>query len=114
MKKNKKIKKTEIEFYKYQDHCYHVLDNLIKDGWDNKKFNIGMPPEFILVYIFLNVIFKHSPLMDEGKEHLLNYLKALFSNIPDDLKQAINHLEYKRTKKEKKNFENILKKSVLH
>ena len=114
MKKNKKINQSEIAFYKYQDHCYQVLENLIKDGWDDKKFKMDMPPEFILVYIFLNVIFKHTPLMDEGKEDLLRHLKDLFGKMPDDLKQAIECLTYKRDKKEQKKFEKTLKKSVLH
>ena len=37
MKKNKKINQSKIAFYKYQNHCYQVLENLIKDGWDDKK-----------------------------------------------------------------------------
>jgi hypothetical protein len=100
MKKNKKINQSKIAFYKYQNHCYQVLMN--------------MPPEFILVYIFLNVIFKHTPLMDEGKEDLLRHLKDLFGKMPDDLEQAIECLTYKRDKKEQKKFEKTLKKSLLH
>ena len=114
MKKNKKINQSKIAFYKYQNHCYQVLENLIKDGWDDKKFKMNMPPEFILVYIFLNVIFKHTPLMDEGKEDLLRHLKDLFGKMPYDLEQAIECLTHKRDKKEQKKFEKTLKKSLLH
>ena len=114
MKKNKKINQSEIAFYKYQGHCYQVLENLIKDGWDDKKFKMDMPPEFILVYIFLNVIFKHTPLMDEGKEDLLRHLKNLFNKMPDDLEQAIECLTHKREEKENRNIKNIIKNSILH
>jgi len=114
MKKNKEEKIKEIEFFKYQNHCYKVLENLIRDGWDDKKFNMGMPPEFILVYIFLNVIFKHTPLLDEGKEHLLKHLKDLFGKMPDDLEQAIECLTHKREEKENRNIKKIIKNSILH
>ena len=86
----KKEKKEEIQFLKYQEHCYNTLNNLLDDGWNKYKFN--MPPEFILSLIFINSILRHPSLMQDGKQAWLTSYKKICKDLPDDVDEAIKKL----------------------
>jgi len=104
MKKNKK----EIEFFKYQLHCHTQLEKLIDDGWE--RFNINMPPEFILSITFVNAILTSEKLVPEAKKAWLNSYKKIFRELPDNVEEAIKKLS---PNKNNKNAEKV-KKWVLH
>ena len=87
---SKKKNKKEIEFLKYQEHCYNTLNNLLDDGWNKYKFH--MPPEFILSLIFVNTILKHPNLALDGKEAWLKSYKKIFKELPDDVDGALKKL----------------------
>ena len=107
-KKKNKINTNEVEFLKYQDHAYNVLEQLINDGWDRFKFD--QPPEFILTMSFLNSVLTHPNLGREGKNAWLKGIKNIIKDLPDDSEDA-----YKKMFPEN-NEDTIktLKKSVLN
>ena len=85
-----KKNKNEIEFLKYQEHCYNTLNNLLDDGWNKYKFD--MPPEFVLSLIFVNSILRHPNLKSDGKEEWLKSYKKIFKELPDDVEGALKKL----------------------
>ena len=87
---SKKKNKNEIEFLKYQEHCYNTLNNLLDDGWNKYKFD--MPPEFVLSLIFVNSILRHPNLKSDGKEEWLKSYKKIFKELPDDVEGALKKL----------------------
>ena len=104
MKKNK----SEIEFLKYQEHCYNTLNNLLDDGWNKYKFD--MPPEFIVSLIFINSILKHPNLALEGKEAWLTSYKKIIKELPNDVDSAVKKL----FPKDNEETVELVKKSVLN
>jgi len=107
-KKKNKIDSNEIQFLKYQDHAYNVLEQLINDGWDRFKFD--QPPEFILIMSFLNSVLRHPNLGREGKNAWLQGVKNILKDLPDDSEDALNKLFPENNKETIK----TLKKSVLN
>ena len=87
---SKKKKKSEIEFLRYQEHCYNTLNKLLDDGWNKYKFDI--PPEFVLSLIFVNSILRHPNLKLDGKEEWLKSYKKIFKELPDDVDGALKKL----------------------
>ena len=105
--KNKE-KKEDLEFFKYQKLCYERLENLLDAGWNDFKFI--QPPEFILGIVFINSILAHPNLCSEGKQEWLKAYKKIFSEMPDDVEEAIKKLTPKDSEETNEEF----KKSILH
>ena len=103
-----KEEKNDREFFKYQKLCYERLENLLDTGWNDFKFN--QPPEFILGIVFINSILAHPNLSLEGKQEWLTAYKRIFSEMPDDVEEAIKKMTPKKS--EKTNEE--VKKSILN
>ena len=105
---SKKKNKKEIEFLKYQEHCYNSLNNLLNDGWNKYKFDI--PPEFVLSLIFVNSILRHPNLKSDGKEEWLKSYKKIFKELPDDVDGALKKLFPENNKETVE----LVKKTVLN
>ena len=103
-----KEEKNDLEFFKYQKLCYERIENLLDTGWDDFKFN--QPPEFILGIVFINSILAHPNLCSEGKQEWLKAYKKIFSEMPDDIEEAIKKI----TPKKSKETSVKVKKSILH
>ena len=103
-----KEKKKDLEFFKYQKLCYEKLENLLDAGWNDFKFN--QPPEFILGIVFINSILTHPNLCSEGKQEWLTSYKRIFSEMPDDIEEAMKKITPKRSEETIK----VVKKSILH
>ena len=105
--KSKKEKKDR-DFFKYQVLCYNRLENLLDTGWNDFKFN--QPPEFILGIVFINSILAHPNLCLDGKQEWLTSYKRIFSEMPDDVEEAIKKITPRKSKKTNE----IVRKSILH
>ena len=103
-----KKEKNDREFFKYQELCYERLGDLLDAGWNDFKFN--QPPEFILGMVFINSILKHPNLCLEGKQGWLTGYKKIFSEMPNDVEEAIKKI----TPKKSKETSEVVKKSILH
>ena len=77
--------KKEKIFLKFQKYCYEELDKIIDDGWDDKKYKLEMPPEFILSLLFLPALLSHKNLCREGKQDLLKGFKRIVEKYPENL-----------------------------
>tara|TARA_R110001583_G_scaffold156985_1_gene308893 strand:+ start:138 stop:446 length:309 start_codon:yes stop_codon:yes gene_type:complete len=102
------MKKIDREFLNYQKLCYEKLDALLDAGWNDFKFN--QPPEFILGLTFINSILTHPNLCLEGKQEWLKAYKRIFSEMPDDLEEAVEKMTPKKSVK----INEEVKKSILH
>ena len=102
------MKKNDREFLKYQKLCYEKLEDLLDKGWNDFKFN--QPPEFILGLTFISSIFAHPNLCLEGKQEWLKAYKRIFSEMPDDVEEAMKKMTLKKSGKTNEE----VKKSILH
>ena len=67
MKKNK-LDKSDKALIEYQIYATLEFEKIIKAGWDDKKYPLDMPPEFVLVHCLQRAVSNNPKLCEEAKE----------------------------------------------
>jgi len=102
------MSKKEKIFFKYQKYCYEQLDKILDDGWDDKKYKLEMPPEFILSLLFIPALLSHKNLCNDGKQDLLKSFKKIVADYPENLD------DFFEKQKTSKRALNVVKNSILN
>ena len=71
MKKNK-LDKADKALIEYQIYATSEFEKIINAGWDDKKFPMDMPPEFVLVHCLQRAVSNNPRLCEEAKEKWFN------------------------------------------
>jgi len=102
-----KEKKSDIEFLKYQKYVREEFDKIINTGWDSKRFDFNMPPEFVLGLMLFHAVMDSPKLVDDAKKAWIESHKAFWDKIDPENPQ-------KMFKGKGGDTNEIVKKSILH
>ena len=66
--KKRKLDKAEKASIEYQMYATSEFERIIREGWNDKKYPMDMPPEFVLVHCLQVAVSNNPKLCEEAKE----------------------------------------------